>query len=325
VTTRSRGSWHVGGLRPEAGPAGGLVALSQDEQDAGAGQAGQVVSFRDAMRAPVARAREVHITVPAYRGKSFTMLLAWLAAERLAAPGADVTWYLTAGQGPDSVRRMLESAGWSLAKERGGRVIRLRGSPPAQPARPPGPRGFTVTLGSRPGVRLAADYGVFSPGRVDDGTELLLSVALRHEPVARVADIGVGYGALAIGLVLNGVAGAATGSDTDSVALWLAEENARSCGVAADLAMTRDPAAVQPAPLTVCNIPTHISAEESRRFMAALARRARHGTLLVVVHASLEQRYARHLGAGPRLLRFPGPAHVVLGVPGSGSGPLTAP
>lgn len=89
---------------------------------------------------------------------------------------------------------------------------------------------------------------MFSPERLDDGTELLLSVALHHRPVARVADIGVGYGALAIGLVLNGVAGSAIGTDVDAIALWLAGQNARHHGVSLALRLTPDLATSNPRP-----------------------------------------------------------------------------
>jgi len=79
------------------------------------------------------------------------------------------------------------------------------------------------------------------------------------------------------------------------------------------LACTPDPAAIDPTPLTVCNVPTHIDRHDTERFMASLAGRARQGRLLAVVHASLEARYTRHLEAhGLRVGRHPGPAHVVL-------------
>jgi 16S rRNA G1207 methylase RsmC len=251
--------------------------------------------------------------LPRYRSKSFVTALGWLAAQRLAKPGAEVIWRMARNQGPDSVRALLSGQGWHLAKERDGHLIRLRGEPPPGVDRPE-PHAFRTSLGSRQDVVLAADYGVFSPSQVDDGTALLLDVALNRNAVDRVADIGVGYGALAIGLVLNGVATSAAGSDVDAVALWLAGQNARANHVPLDLILTSDPAAVEATPLTVCNVPTHMSAQESSRFMTALARRGRRATLLIVVHASLEHRYARHLAPAGPLRRHPGPAHVVLGV-----------
>jgi hypothetical protein len=119
--------------------------------------------------------------------------------------------------------------------------------------------------------------------------------------------------------VLNSVAQAAVGTDVDCLALWLAEQNANAHGVPLALHCDPDPSSVPLTPLTLCNIPTHINAEQTARFMAGLVRRAEHGTLLVVVHASLEHRYTRHLTAARLpVSRHPGPAHVVLEMIGSG-------
>jgi hypothetical protein len=102
-------------------------------------------------------------------------------------------------------------------------------------------------------------------------------------------------------------------TDIDSVALWLAEQNARRHGVDLTVACTPVPTDVPPTPLTVCNIPTHIDAVASTFLMVGLARRAAHRRLLIVVHQSLEQRYARHLTqVGLAVKRYPGPAHTVL-------------
>ncbi len=262
------------------------------------------------MGGAIEREGQVEVRFPAYRGLSLVPVLSWLST-RAARPEAAVSWYADKQQGPDSIRRLLEEAGWVLERDRQGRTVRLQGRPPPETERP-APRRFAAVLGGRR-VELAADHGVFSPDRVDAGTSLLLEVALRQPRVDLVADVGVGYGPLAIGLVLGGVADAAVATDVDCIALWLAGENARTCGVPLTLACTPDPAAVCPTALTVCNVPTHIDGAETRRFMAGLAARARRGRLLAVVHASLEGRYTRHLAdAGLRVGRHPGAAHVVL-------------
>jgi len=263
------------------------------------------------VRGPLPRSQDVHIALPAYRGKRLVPVLAWMAVERLAVPGGHVVWSMTKQQGPDSVRAILNDLGWNLDRRRAGRSVRLYGEAPATAALPP-PRTFTADLGRWSGVGLAADYGVFSPDRLDDGTALLLDIALGEPPVSRVADIGVGYGALAIGLVLNGVAPSAVGTDVDAIALWLSERNARSSSVPLELALTSNPMAAPPTSLTVANVPTHIDAAETASFMAGLKERARQGRLLIVVHASLEERYARYLSSHGPLRRHPGPAHVVL-------------
>jgi len=303
--------WHVG--LPEAPTAEDrVVAFTAAELTAArAAGAAAALGFHEAVTAAhLDPGREVEVHLPPYRGLAFAPLLAWLAA-RLAGDEAAVSWYAAKQQGPDSIRRLLEAAGWRLERDRSGRLVRLRGRPPATMERP-APRRFSAPLGGRQ-VELAADYGVFSPERIDDGTALLLQVALRHTPVDRVADVGVGYGPLAIGLVLGGVARAAVATDVDCVALWLAGENALACGVPLVLTCAPDPAAIDPTPLTVCNVPTHIDRHDTERFMAGLAARAREGCLLAVVHASLEGRYTRHLEShGLRVGRHAGPAHVVL-------------
>lgn len=304
-------AWHVGLPTGALSAEDRVVAFSAGELAAArAAGASAALGFHDAVGADLDRAPEVHVHLPTYRGLAFVRVLASLAA-RLAGDGAVVGWYAGKRQGPDSIRKLLEAAGWRLERDRAGRLVRLRGRPPAESARPE-PRRFVAALGLRR-VELAADYGVFSPERVDDGTALLLDVALRQAPVDRVADVGVGYGPLAIGLVLAGVARAAVATDVDCVALWLAAENGRTCGVPLALTCTPDPSAIPPTPLTVCNVPTHIDRHETERFMAALAGRAGNGRVLAVVHASLEARYTRHLSAhGLRVRRHPGPAHVVL-------------
>jgi 16S rRNA G1207 methylase RsmC len=299
-------TWHVG--LPAAVTAEDCVVAFTAAELAAAGP--PAVGFHEAVDAHLDRACAVEVHLPTYRGLAFVPVLAWLAG-RLAGDHAEVSWYAGKQQGPDSVRKLLEAAGWRLERDRRGRLVRLRGRPPAAGERP-APRRFTALLGARR-VELAADYGVFSPERVDDGTALLLDIALRHPPVDRVADVGVGYGLLAIGLVLGGVARSALATDVDCVALWLAGENARACATPLTLTCTPDPAAIEPTPLTVCNVPTHIDRHQTERFMAALAARARHGRLLAVVHASLEARYTRHLEQhGLRVGRHPGAAHVVL-------------
>jgi 16S rRNA G1207 methylase RsmC len=316
MDTRTLRCWHIGLPDRWETQDDGVVAFTANELDQAAPRASAVLGLHDAMRDPVPRAPRVEIHVPPYRPKSLIPVLSWLATH-LGRDDAEVSWYLGKQQGPDSVRKLLEGLGWSLTKDRQGNTVRLHATQSPSTALPE-PASFIARLGSHQ-ARLAADYGVFSPDHVDDGTSLLLDVALRRPPVDIVADIGIGYGSLAIGLVLNSVAQAAVGTDVDCIALWLTEQNANAHGVPLTLNCHPDPSSVQLTPLTLCNIPTHINAEQTARFMAGLARRAEHGTLLVVVHASLEHRYTRHLtSARLPVIRHPGPAHVVLEITGSG-------
>ncbi len=301
--------WHVGRAPEGAGRNTGVVALAAGER----AQDGPVVPLFDALDGVARRAPRVEITLPVYRGKALVRLLGWLAVHRLAEPGAEISWWMTKRQGPASIQRMLAESGWRLEKERGGGgLVRLRGTGPedAEDEGAPVPRSFAARVGARE-LTFSADYGVFSPERVDDGTDLLLQVALDGPPVSRLADIGVGYGALAVGLVANGVAGSAVGTDVDAIALWLARENARRAGVELTPLLSAEPADAEPTPLTVCNVPTHLDADETRAFMASLVARGRAGRLLAVVHASLERRYAAHLAPLGALRTHPGPSHVV--------------
>ena len=277
------------------------------------------------MAAELPRAAAVSVRLPGYRGKSLIPVLSWLVTQRLAGPGAEVSWYLGKQQGPRSCAALLTELGWQdVGRTRDGGLIRISGRPPERSPSPRSPiravkpaqpeaRQFSAVIGAH-GLTFLADYGVFSPDHVDDGSRLLAEVTLRQPPVSVLADIGVGYGPLAIAAVRNGIAARAVATDVDCIALWLAQRNAAASGVALEVHCTPDPGQAEPTPLTVCNVPTHINAEQSAELMRALAQRARGGRkLLIVVHASLEARYARHLAAaGLTPIRHPGPAHVVL-------------
>jgi 16S rRNA G1207 methylase RsmC len=277
---------------------------------------GEGVPFHDlaAGRVELPPSTDVEITPPAYRGKRLLPVLSWLVTGRLAAAGARATWRVERRHGPDPVRRALEPFGWTLTPERAGRWLLLHGEVPP-PHELPAPRSFRAGA-----LTFEADYGVFSPDAIDAGSALLLEVAAGVDPVDAVADIGVGYGALAVSLVAAGVARRAVATEVDSIAAWLAERNAAAAGVELGLALDPDPLAVGRTQLTVCNVPTHLDARGSAALMAGLAERARDGRLLAVVHAALEERYARHLG-GLRVARHPGPEHVVLEAAGPGDLP----
>jgi 16S rRNA G1207 methylase RsmC len=303
--------WFLGG-GAGATDEDGMAAFTAEDLLMARGKAGVALGFHEAVCEGVpAPAEEVVVEVPAYRGKAFLPVLSWLVIERLGASGASVEWHVDRKQGPASVARLLASLGWDLTKEHAGRVVVLRGRAPDK-ADQPAPREFQVSIGGAD-LSLAADYGVFSPGALDAGTELLLNIALQSGTVDVVADIGTGYGPLAIGLVAAGIASRSVATDIDCVALWLAGRNARANGTPLTVECSPEPAVLAETPLTVCNVPTHINAERTRRLMTGLLARAIHGRLLVVVHTSLEARYARYFAAaGLRAERYPGPTHVVL-------------
>jgi 16S rRNA G1207 methylase RsmC len=305
--------WHVGLPRQPVAPGReeGVVAFTAAELAVARESAARALGFHEAIDSELPPAAEVAIHFPAYRSRTLAPVLSWLAITRLATPDARVSWHLDKQQGPDSFARLLEGLGWKLERERKGQTTVLAGRP-AKDAELPPPREFTARLGSREAI-LAADYGVFSAEHVDEGTELLLGIALAGPTVSLVADIGTGYGPLAVGLLLNGVAGTAVGTEVDCIALWLAARNARRNQAPLTLLCTPDPADAPPSDLTVCAVPTHINRPDTERLMAGLAARARRGRLLITFHSSLEERYTNHLErAGLSVRSHPGAAHVVL-------------
>jgi 16S rRNA G1207 methylase RsmC len=269
------------------------------------GSEGEGVPFHELAsgRASLPADSDIEIAPPAYRGKRLLPVLSWLVTRRVEGPGARATWRVERRHGPDYVRRALEPYGWRLEPERAARWLLLHGDVPAAHELPP-PRSFAAR-----GLVFEADYGVFSPGRIDPGSELLLQVASEAETVEAVADIGAGYGALALSLVAGGRARRALATEVDSIAAWLAERNARGAGVDLRLAFDPDPLVVEATALTVCNVPTHLDASGTAALMAGLEARARGGRVLAVVHAGLEERYARYFSS--RVTRHHGGEYVV--------------
>ena len=320
--------WQVG-LPDGAGPAAddGVVGLRSHELAVARRLGVPGVGFHEVMlgTSAVRPAAEVVVTIPSYRGHRLLPVLSRLVQDRLARRGTIVSWQLTSKQGPDGVRRRLGELGWTLTRRRRGGMIALTGrvpEPADEPAESP-IRAYGTSIGGRP-VELLADFGVFSPDRVDDGTALLLTRTLELPPTDVVADIGTGNGVLAVGLMVGGHTRRAVGTDVDCVALWLAGLNARRLGLPLELAASADPAAVARTALTVCNVPTHIDAERSRALLAGLVRRATDGRLLAVVHRALERRYAQHLDdAGLLVSTYPGETHTVLDARGRPEGPVT--
>jgi 16S rRNA G1207 methylase RsmC len=306
--------WQVGFPAADSVPGDGVIAFTADQLPPAAAASASVLGLHEAMRPrELPRAAAVRVRLPAYRGKALLAVLSWLVTERLAVPDAEVAWLLDKRQGPGSCQTLLTDLGWrNLRRRRADGLISIAGQPPPH-AELPEPRRFTARVGSAD-LSFAADYGVFSPGRIDDGTMLLAEVALGHRPVPAVADIGTGYGPLAAALVGNGTAGRAVATDIDCIGLWLAERNWADNGVDVTAVCTPDPLLVEHTALTVCNVPTHLEVAGATALMRGLAGRAVQGrTLMIVVHASLERRYARHLvDAGLTIDRHEGDAHVVL-------------
>lgn len=258
--------------------------------------------------------RSVAVDVDPWFGHAFVRWLSWFVTGRLATSGqTQVEWYVKQRRFAGGVARVLAPLGWSLQRRRWGDGVVFSGLA-AAPHERPEPASFATRLGGFE-VCLAADWGVFSSGAVDDGTRQLFDVAAQRGSLAQITDVGAGCGALAVGLALAGGSGSAVATEVDSVALMLTEMNAFRAGVQVRTLLDDDPLAAPPSALTVCNFPTHLSREASNRLLSALCRRADAGDVLIVVHASLEHRFSTTIAsAGGRAEVVARDSHAVLSI-----------
>jgi 16S rRNA (guanine1207-N2)-methyltransferase len=87
------------------------------------------------------------------------------------------------------------------------------------PAAPSAPKRIELVLPEGRLIPLSTDRGTFSPDRVDDGTRALLAEGPEVPTAGVVADVGCGYGPIAITLALRG---------GPSVEVWAVDVNERS-------------------------------------------------------------------------------------------------
>jgi 16S rRNA (guanine1207-N2)-methyltransferase len=80
-------------------------------------------------------------------------------------------------------------------------------------------------------LTLATDAGVFSPGRLDPGTRLLLEVAPPPPPDGDLLDLGTGYGPLALALAKRSPGARIWAVDVNQRALELCTGNAAAAGL----------------------------------------------------------------------------------------------
>jgi 16S rRNA (guanine1207-N2)-methyltransferase len=99
-----------------------------------------------------------------------------------------------------------------------------------QPQAPHRPGVVHVVL---PGLHLEleTDAGVFSPGRLDPGTRLLLDAAPPPPAAGDLLDLGCGYGPLALVLAARSPGARVWATDVNSRALGLCERNAAAAGL----------------------------------------------------------------------------------------------
>ena len=93
-------------------------------------------------------------------------------------------------------------------------------------------RRRTVRLAVRDvSLELETDAGVFSAGRVDPGTRVLLAEAPGPPPAGDLLDLGCGYGAIALALALLAPAARVWAIDVNERALELTRRNAARAGL----------------------------------------------------------------------------------------------
>jgi 16S rRNA (guanine1207-N2)-methyltransferase len=80
-------------------------------------------------------------------------------------------------------------------------------------------------------LELATDAGVFSPGRLDPGTRLLLDEAPPPPPAGDLLDLGCGYGPIACVLAKRSPGATVWAVDVNERALELCARNAAAAGL----------------------------------------------------------------------------------------------
>ncbi|WP_017591788.1 class I SAM-dependent methyltransferase [Nocardiopsis potens] len=77
-------------------------------------------------------------------------------------------------------------------------------------------------------LRLGTDRGVFSPGKVDLGTRVLLESVPAPPAGGRLLDLGCGYGPIALAMAARATGASVLGVDVNGRAVDLARANARN-------------------------------------------------------------------------------------------------
>ncbi|HZR51465.1 MAG TPA: methyltransferase [Streptosporangiaceae bacterium] len=93
-------------------------------------------------------------------------------------------------------------------------------------------------------LELETDAGVFSPGRLDPGTRLLLDQAPPPPPAGDVIDLGCGYGPIACVLAARSPGATVWAVDVNERALELCARNADRAGLANVRCVTPDDASL---------------------------------------------------------------------------------
>jgi 16S rRNA (guanine1207-N2)-methyltransferase len=95
-------------------------------------------------------------------------------------------------------------------------------------------------------LELETDSGVFSPGRLDPGTRLLLEKAPAPPPKGDLLDLGCGYGPVACVLAKRSPAATVWAVDVNERALGLCARNAAAAGLGNVRCVTPDSPGIPP-------------------------------------------------------------------------------
>jgi 16S rRNA (guanine1207-N2)-methyltransferase len=157
-----------------------------------------------------------------------------------------------------------------------------------QPDAPHRPGLVHVVL---PDVHLAlrTDAGMFSPGRLDPGTRLLLETAPPPPPAGDLLDLGCGYGPLALVLAVRAPGARVWAVDVNERALALCADNAAQAGLGnVRCVPPGDPALPGQLALIWSNPPIRIGKQALHELLAGwLARLAPDGSAYLVVQRNL--------------------------------------
>jgi 16S rRNA (guanine1207-N2)-methyltransferase len=157
-----------------------------------------------------------------------------------------------------------------------------------QPAAPHRPGRVHVVL---PDVHLdlQTDAGMFSPGRLDAGTRLLLETGPRPPAAGHLLDLGCGYGPLALVLAARSPAATVWAVDVNERALALCSANAQRAGLPnVRCATPEDPVLPAEFGLIWSNPPIRVGKAALHELLAAwLARLSPGGAAYLVVQRNL--------------------------------------
>jgi 16S rRNA (guanine1207-N2)-methyltransferase len=144
---------------------------------------------------------------------------------------------------------------------------------------------------------LRGAVGVFSAGRVDRGTQLLLKCLENYPPAGRILDMGCGLGILGLAALKWWPSAAATLADVDRRAVEAAQLNAHDLGVADRCHTVWWDARLEGPPVTGCDLvlinpPFHttkaVDLDPARAMFAGLDRALKPGgSALIVANRTL--------------------------------------